>query len=272
MLDFTSCDESYLDSEYEAPVDVDSDGFYGNAPQSSWYYDCDDSHPGVTSDCIDNDGDGYYANVDDCDDGDYNVHENCEEYYCTVILGLNWYEGICYTPILIGSNALTSLTSAQDGVMFDIVGDGVQRQIAWTRAGTQAGWLAMDRNGNGLIDSGVELFGNVSPQAPSRFPHGFKALAELDANGDGWIDARDPAYRDLLLWRDTNHDGVSQSAELRPIAREGLRRISLRFQRSRLRDSHGNIFRLRAPILDDRNRDLGRFAWDVWLTSVPRQQ
>ena len=123
-----------------------------------------------------------------------------------------------------------------------------------------------------MIDSGVELFGSATPQPLSSMPHGFKALAELDANGDEWIDAKDPAYARLLLWRDTNHDGVSQGEELRPIATQGLARISLRFKRSRLSDAHGNLFGLRAPILDDRNRDLGRFAWDVWLTSVRRPQ
>jgi hypothetical protein len=67
-------------------------------------------------------------------------------------------------------------------------------------------WLALDRNHNGTIDSGAELFGSNTPLPDGTIArNGFVALASLDANHDGLIDARDPEFHSLLLWAD--HDG-----------------------------------------------------------------
>lgn len=67
-------------------------------------------------------------------------------------------------------------------------------------------WLAIDRNHDGTIDSGAELFGSNTPLPDGTTArNGFVALASLDANHDGRIDARDPEFRSLLLWAD--HDG-----------------------------------------------------------------
>jgi hypothetical protein len=51
---------------------------------------------------------------------------------------------------------------------------------------------------------------------------GFEALAALDANRDGSVDASDPAFRELLLWQDANGDGVSSSDELKPLAQTSI--------------------------------------------------
>ena len=67
-------------------------------------------------------------------------------------------------------------------------------------------WLAIDRNHDGTIDSGAELFGSNTPLPEGTTArNGFVALASLDANHDGLIDARDPEFHSLLLWAD--HDG-----------------------------------------------------------------
>ena len=77
-------------------------------------------------------------------------------------------------------------------------------------------WLALDRDHNGAIDSGAELFGSdtrLANGATAR--NGFVALAGLDANHDGQIDARDPGFRSLVLWADRDQDRRSAPDELR---------------------------------------------------------
>jgi hypothetical protein len=142
------------------------------------------------------------------------------------------------------------LTSAEDGVTFDIHGNGNSIPIAWTSGKHHNAFLALDRNGNGIIDSGKELFGNATAQLPSKHPNGFLALAEFDkpengGNGDGVIDARDRIYKYLLLWIDANHDGISQPEELHSLAEMGVISIDLKYVKSERVDEYGNHFTYR---------------------------
>lgn len=118
------------------------------------------------------------------------------------------------------------LRSLEHGVNFDLDNNGFAEKTAWI--GTEDGFLALDRNGNGSIDNGGELFGDqVILKDGSKSESGFEALAELDDNGDGIIDNKDPAFANLRVWIDANHNGKSDSNELKTLNETGIISISL---------------------------------------------
>ena len=114
---------------------------------------------------------------------------------------------------------------------FDIDGDGMLDRTGWVAGGD--GLLALDRNGDGLINNGGELFGNATRLADgSKATDGFAALTELDSNGDGRIDASDELFASLRVWVDGNQDGISQEGELFGLANLGIASINLGAQQT----------------------------------------
>ena len=159
-------------------------------------------------------------------------------------------------------------------VHFDIDADGIPELMSWTAEDEDDAFLALDRNANGLIDDGSELFGNATLLANgSRAANGYLALADFDdpangGNGDGQISAADVIYLGLVLWTDSNHNGISETGELAPLADAGVTRINLDYTRSNRADRHGNEFRFRGTAwrLGPWGGERAIPTWDVFFT------
>lgn len=193
--------------------------------------------------------------VQDCGDAGWHSQDQCGCYQCVL------------TPIIVSvaGGARPSLSGASEGVLFDAWGSGRRQLIAWPEPADAAAWLVLDRNGNGVIDNGTELFGNSTRLADgSRAANGYIALSELDSNQDGQVDSADPGYTQVQGWIDSNRNGLTEAGELRTLAEIGLAGISTVARESRERDRWGNVYRLRSESIWT-TPPVRRFSYDVFL-------
>jgi hypothetical protein len=163
------------------------------------------------------------------------------------------------------------LTGADNPVTFDIHATGSPIRMGWTTAGANEAFLCLDRNSNGVINNGAELFGNATIlRNGSRARNGFDALSEFDENHDGVIDANDPVWSSLLLWSDLNHDGISQRAELMPIGETDVTAIGLDYHWTGRRDASGNRFRYESKVWmrRARGRPTPHPVYDIFFVSA----
>ena len=131
-------------------------------------------------------------------------------------------------------------TGVPDGVQFDLTADGQLTLTSVNAPGT--GFLALDRNGNGVIDDGSELFGDQNGAV-----HGFAELARYDSNGDGVIDQADAIFEDLRILT-FDADGRQQ---LTSLTDQGIRALYLDYRDV---DIALNTY--------DRIAQFGRFEWE----------
>jgi len=116
--------------------------------------------------------------------------------------------------------------SANAGITFDFNGDGIKTGTGWLSG--DDGFLVLDRNDNGTIDNGSELFGIDTVKSDGTLAtDGFDALRDLDSNGDGIFDAQDELFDKVRVWQDKNQDGISQADELKTLKEHGISAINL---------------------------------------------
>ena len=114
---------------------------------------------------------------------------------------------------LNGNGIETLAANGHDGALFDHERLGIRTATGWIHSND--GILVYDRNGDGKINDGGEIFGdNTLLKNGKTAAHGFEAAADLDDNGDGKLDAADSAFSKLGVWRDLNHNGISEEGEI----------------------------------------------------------
>ena len=135
-------------------------------------------------------------------------------------------EGAKVDPLILDLNKDGfDIETKKFGAHFDLNCDGFAEKINWTR---KDAILALDKNHNGLIDDGGEVFGDFHLLADgSKAKNGFEALAQYDTNGDGVIDENDEIFDQLRLWVDENGDGVSDQGELKSLKDMNIKAINL---------------------------------------------
>ncbi|QPK64518.1 calcium-binding protein [Methylomonas sp. LL1] len=127
---------------------------------------------------------------------------------------------------LNGNGLETTGVNTTNPIYFDHDADGIKTATGWV--GADDAFLVLDKNANGKIDNGRELFGDAFVKSNGQLAaDGFDALRDLDANLDGKVDATDAQFANLRLWRDLNQDGVSQADELFTLGSQNIAAINV---------------------------------------------
>ncbi|UYS81940.1 calcium-binding protein [Pseudomonas syringae] len=130
--------------------------------------------------------------------------------------------------------------SAKSSVYFDHDGNGFSEKSGWV--GKDDGLLVWDKNKDGKINQGAELFGNnTAGSSGHKAANGFLALADLDENQDGVFDIKDFAYAELNVWVDKNSDGIVDTDELLTLEQAGVKSISLSYAEPGKVDANGDV-------------------------------
>lgn len=156
-----------------------------------------------------------------------------------------------------GSLGLVAKDAAGNDVAFDWDDSGYLKETAWLGQGD--GFLFIDRNANGKVDAGSELFSNSALADSFK---GVRSMAWVDADGDGLLSATDPVFNQLRVWQDLNADGdnvqtlgdgsvVEDEGEIRTLAQLGITQLD--YANSRFSQS-GGLYSMASPLLEAENR------------------
>ena len=147
---------------------------------------------------------------------------------------------------------------------FDLDNNGFAEATGWIQKDDAL--LAYDRNGNGKIDNGSELFGNHT-LSDNYYSHtsgntnGFNALKEFDTNNDGIIDKNDKDFDKLLLWQDKNSNAITDEGELIKLS-DKVRSIDLNYKQISTSNNGNSIRQTSTATLNDGTKVK---ADDVWF-------
>lgn len=214
-------------------------GFYWQpqyAPDDDYHY-----HKIANTLIFTSDGHEEFVLIRDFESHDLGIHLNGDVNKDRVLRDFAWVYDID-SPIALDLNgdglATTSLDTSTS--YFDYGADGFAELTGWLN--NQDGFLVLDRNGNGIIDNGLELFGSQTLLSNGAYAaNGYEALAELDENSDGFIDAQDSIYTSLGVWQDQNGDGKSEADELLNLPLAHVQSVGIGYTDSDLNDQGNTI-------------------------------
>ncbi|RKV96018.1 MAG: hypothetical protein D8H92_06515, partial [Campylobacter sp.] len=174
---------------------------------------------------------------------------------------------VYHDPIIIDLNKDGTTTSKLNGaVNFDIDNNGFKEATGWISK--DDAFLAYDRNGNGKIDNGNELFGDKTVSVGAygytgeTAKNGFEALKAFDFNNDNIIDEKDKDFDKLLLWQDLNTNGLTEEGELKTLKEHNIKSIDLRYKETQI-DNNGNLIKQTSTVTFNDNTTTT--ADDVWF-------
>jgi Ca2+-binding RTX toxin-like protein len=158
----------------------------------------------------------------------------------------------------LDNDSTIELTKLDDHTesFFDIDEDGFAEQIAWVSP--DDGLLVQDQNGNGRIDDAGDLFGSI-------FEDGFAQLARLDVNDDGVVDHADPDFSNLLIWRDSNGDGISDPKELHQLSAFSISAIHIEAKPAKTTNAGNLVSHTSTYEVRENGRTENRIVHDIWF-------
>ncbi|MGC0042420.1 calcium-binding protein [Ralstonia pseudosolanacearum] len=149
-------------------------------------------------------------------------------------------------PLVVDLGKGIRATGVDDSkVLFDLANTGQKEAVGWIASG---GFLV--NTADGPVTSGAQLFGDARALPDgSLAANGFQALAPLDSNADGHINASDTAFGKLAIWTDTNQDGIEQADEVFLLSKLGIQDIDLTSETSTFQNiGGGNVVTGKAKI------------------------
>jgi VCBS repeat-containing protein len=233
-VDFTVALTSVSISGQDALTEVEIDSENKDAKGSAWF-DGDDT------DCVGNCGCGC-TGVVPAPEGSTELN------FCSpLVLDLN-------------NNGITSISLAAAKIYFDVDGDGFKEKTAWTE--NEDGLLAFDKNQDGIINNGNELFGNYTKLSNGTYANnGFEALKEYDLNKDGVIDIKDTIYNHLNVWIDANQNGQTDEGELKTLSELNITSINLNADTVDIQEADNKISHTSSFTQNDEIKTIN----DVWF-------
>ena len=161
----------------------------------------------------------------------------------------------------LGGDGITTISLEESNAFFDLDNNGFAEKTSWVNA--KECLLAYDKNGDGIINGGNELFGDRTLMKDGRTlaSSGFTALAEYDDNKDGKIDGNDAIYTLLRIWQDSDGDGIASAGELKQLVDLGIVSIGLSYSNTGVTDGANNI-QVRTgtfTLADDSSRAVGKY-------------